>query len=214
MIYCMSDIHGAYDLYSKMLQTIRFCDQDTLYVIGDAIDRGPRSIDVVLDMMSRSNVIFLRGNHEQMCLDDLHRRIWDVRALWQKNGGSKTRSDLLYKRPPDVKERILDFFLRAPICADVEVSGRKFHLVHGFASDDAHDRLWGRPQPSMPAPIPGTTVIVGHTPTSLLTGENGQPMRIWHGSGVIDIDCGCSSPSEFGRLACLRLDDMAEFYIP
>lgn len=65
----------CYDRYLAMLQTIQFCDEDTLYVVGDAIDRGHQSIEVVLDMMSRSNVVLLRGNHEQMCLDDLHRRI-------------------------------------------------------------------------------------------------------------------------------------------
>ena len=35
-------------------------------------------------------------------------------------------------------------------------------------------------------------------------------MRIYHGSGRIGIDCGCAYPE--GRLACLRLDDMKEFY--
>lgn len=38
--------------------------------------------------------------------------------------------------------------------------------------------------------------------------------RIWHGNNIIDIDCGCGNlRSEHRRLACLRLDDMAEFYV-
>ena len=131
MIYCMADIHGAYDRYLEMLRLIRFSDEDTLYVIGDVIDRGAQGIETVLDLMGRSNVILLRGNHEQMCLDDLHRHIWDARALWQKNGGSRTRSDLLYKRTPVVRSRILHYFLHAPTCVDVEVNGRmSFIKVH------------------------------------------------------------------------------------
>ena len=44
-------------------------------------------------------------------------------------------------------------------------------------------------------------------------------MRIWHGPDRMDIDCGSAYPdvqdknAEFiGRLACIRLDDMREFY--
>ena len=59
----------------------------------------------------------------------------------------------------------------------------------------------------------GVTVIVGHTPTPLITGIEDAPAKICHGDGIIDIDCGCAFRSQFSRLACIRLDDMAEFYI-
>ena len=213
MIYCMADVHGDYERYQKMLLEISFSQDDTLYVIGDAIDRGSRSVDVVLDMMQRPNVVFLRGNHEQMCLDDLARHVWDARARWQKNGGGKTRSDLLYKRSRAVRESIFSYFRQAPISADLEVNGRQFHLVHGFPSESEHDRLWGRPDAGAEAPMQGVTVIVGHTPTYFLTGDDSHPLNIWHGDGIIDIDCGCGSRSEMRRLACIRLDDMREFYI-
>ena len=163
--------------------------------------------------MKRPNVIFLRGNHEQMCLNDLYRHMEDARALWQKNGGSKTRSDLLYKRTHTLKPKILNFFLRTPTFAELEVNGRRFHLVHGFPSENEHERLWGRPEPSAQEPLPGVTVIVGHTPTSFLTGEENAPLSTWHGNGIIDIDCGCASRTGFSRLECIRLDDMVEFYV-
>lgn len=213
MIYCMADIHGAYDRYQKMLEAIGFCENDTLYVIGDTIDRGQQSIEVVLDMMNRSNVILLRGNHEQMCLDDLHRHIEEARARWQRNGGGRTRSDLLYKQSKVTRSKILHYFLCAPTFADIEVNARKFHLVHGFPADNDHDRIWGRPTPDTPRPFADSTAIVGHTPTSLLTGEEASPLTIWHENGIIDIDCGCAFRSAFSRLACLRLDDMQEFYV-
>lgn len=43
-IYAMSDIHGNYDTFISMLKKIKFDNEDTLYIIGDAIDRGPDSI--------------------------------------------------------------------------------------------------------------------------------------------------------------------------
>lgn len=213
MIYCMSDIHGHYDRYQQMLQTISFSDEDVLYVLGDAIDRGPQGVDVVRDIMSRSNVVFLRGNHEQMCLADLYQRDPSARWLWQSNGGSPTRRQLLYKCTPAVRNRILHFFRNAKVSADVEVDGKRFILVHGLPSDNLQEQLWGRPELSADSPVSGATVIVGHTPTVLITGAECEPFRIWHGNGIIDIDCGCGMQTEFGRLACLRLNDMQEFYI-
>jgi len=41
MTYAVSDIHGCYDKYRELLRVIRFCPKDTLYVLGDVIDRGP-----------------------------------------------------------------------------------------------------------------------------------------------------------------------------
>ena len=41
MIYVMSDIHGCYEKYRQMLDLIRFCEEDTLYILGDVVDRGP-----------------------------------------------------------------------------------------------------------------------------------------------------------------------------
>lgn len=66
MTYCISDIHGDYAKYRRMLKKLRFCDCDTLYVLGDVVDRGPEPVKILLDMMKRPNVIPLLGNHEYM----------------------------------------------------------------------------------------------------------------------------------------------------
>lgn len=212
MIYCISDIHGEYDRYKAMLEHIGFSNTDTLYIIGDVIDRRPRGIDILLDIMERPNVHMTLGNHEQMCLDDLYWHEPDARQIWHQNGGRFTRRDLLYRRP-EVRAKVLQFMRGLPSELDIEVSGRKFKLVHGFPAPEEYDCIWLRPEPSAPAPIPGVTVIVGHTPTVLLNGDDGEPFRIWHGDGVVDIDCGCGHTTGERRLACLRLDDMEEFYV-
>ena len=43
MIYAMSDLHGYYDKYTKMLEKITFSDDDTLYILGDV--NGNDSVD-------------------------------------------------------------------------------------------------------------------------------------------------------------------------
>lgn len=44
MIYIASDIHGEYDLFMRLLERIRFTEQDEMIVCGDAIDKGTGSV--------------------------------------------------------------------------------------------------------------------------------------------------------------------------
>jgi len=64
MRYIVADIHGCCDQYRMLLEKIQFSEKDKLYVLGDAVDRGPEPIKVLQDMMRRSNVIFILGNHD------------------------------------------------------------------------------------------------------------------------------------------------------
>lgn len=47
MIYCMSDIHGELDRFKAMLDLINFSSDDTLYIIGDVIDRHPGGVEIL-----------------------------------------------------------------------------------------------------------------------------------------------------------------------
>ena len=116
-----------------------------------------------------------------------------------------------------LKNNILSQRLNA-ICVnyswDLTVNGQKFHLVHGCPGTDRSTRIWGRVDQDSGPPAPDTICIVGHTPTVYLTGRQDTDCAIWHGNGIIDIDCGCGHmKAAHRRLACLRLDDMAEFYV-
>ena len=56
MIYVMSDIHGEYDRYKAMLEKIQFSNDDTMYIIGDVIDRKPGGVDILKDIVTRTNI--------------------------------------------------------------------------------------------------------------------------------------------------------------
>ena len=215
MIYCVSDIHGELDKLERMMELIRFSDADHLYIIGDVIDRGAMGVDILRRIMAAPNMTMLLGNHEQMCLDTLGpKNEFGARDLWRQNGGMRTYRELLYHRTPSERSSTLRFLSGLPDHLDLEVGPQKFHLVHGFPSGDRNTRIWGRVTPDSRSPYPGTICIVGHTPTCFLTGKDDEDHRIWHGDRIIDIDCGCGNlRSEHRRLACLRLDDMAEFYV-
>ncbi len=71
---CISDIHGCATTFTALLEQIQFTKEDSLYLLGDYIDRGSDSkgvIDIILQLKSENyRVIALRGNHEQMLIND------------------------------------------------------------------------------------------------------------------------------------------------
>ena len=64
MRYCISDLHGKYELYQKLLNAIRFSEQDTMYICGDIIDKGENSIRLAKYLSSFPNIHCILGNHE------------------------------------------------------------------------------------------------------------------------------------------------------
>lgn len=214
MIYCMSDIHGELDRFKAMLDLINFSSDDTLYIIGDVIDRHPGGVEILKIIKDTPNMFMLLGNHEQMCLDTLGpNSVYGNRRLWLENGGSNTYRELLYVCSLAERSRIIHFLSTLPDHFDVEVGDSKFHLVHAMPSDDPDDRIWRRPKPDDPPYFEDRIAVVGHTPTCYMSGDMESPFAVWHGNGLIDIDCGCGNKTELRRLACLRLDDLKEFYI-
>ena len=64
MIYAVSDLHGCYDKFRKLLDMIRLTDDDVLYVLGDVVDRGPENIRLVTELAGKRNICTLMGNHD------------------------------------------------------------------------------------------------------------------------------------------------------
>ena len=70
-IYAIGDIHGSLDRLVALMDKIGIDGSDNrLVFLGDYIDRGPSSFEVVeylLDLRKRHrNTVFLKGNHEEM----------------------------------------------------------------------------------------------------------------------------------------------------
>lgn len=223
--YVMSDIHGEADRFHAMLDKIQFSPDDTLYILGDVIDRGPDGIGLLQEIMEMPNVVMLLGNHEHMILQYMEPDADDiVIRRWNRNGNRPTKAAYLRLKAKD-QQRILKYLRSLPTHLEVEVNGRKFYLVHAFPGANVHDEVWNRPKMDTPNPMPGYTVVIGHTPIPYLIAdenerirfalnmeERGEHLRICHTPGFVDIDCGCGSDMPIKMLACLRLEDMKEFY--
>ena len=72
MRYIVSDIHGCYEEFMELMEKISFSDEDELYVLGDAMDRGPEPIRVLQELMCRPNAFYIMGNHDLMFLTVIH----------------------------------------------------------------------------------------------------------------------------------------------
>ena len=231
--YVMSDLHGQYQAYLAMLEKINFQNHDLLYILGDILDRGPEPIKILLDLMDRPNVDVLVGNHCAMaceCLTYLTKEItsdslammseYMIRKLttWIYNGGNTTLT-AFRKCSRETQFELLDFISNFELYDEIEVNGKSFILVHGglgnFSTDkelwdyELDELVWERPDYNIRY-FPDKIVISGHTPTQVIK-ENPKPGYIYHANNHIAIDCGAAYPG--GRLGCIRLDDMKEFYI-
>ncbi|WP_417284928.1 symmetrical bis(5'-nucleosyl)-tetraphosphatase [Comamonas sp.] len=65
-LYCIGDIQGCYDAFERLLQTVDFSEsRDTLYVLGDLVNRGPQSAEVLRRCMQAGDSMrALLGNHD------------------------------------------------------------------------------------------------------------------------------------------------------
>ena len=224
MNYVMADIHGHFDKYKKMLEKIQFSDDDTLYVLGDILDRGPDGLKILQDMMLRVNVIPVLGNHEYMasnCLGWLMREITEesidnidanrFRGIteWMSVGGDKTIKEFR-KLSIEDREDILDYLIEFGLYEVVHASGETFVLVHAGLDNFAQDRdlydydlselIFHKPDYEK-VYFSDKYLVTGHVPTM---GEVMEKNR------HIAIDCGAGYG---GKLGCICLETMEKFYV-
>lgn len=78
MKYAISDVHGKYELFLKLLEKIKFSNTDTLYILGDVVDgikdnlRNPKDVEIFQYIMKEPNIHLILGNHEYELLEYLN----------------------------------------------------------------------------------------------------------------------------------------------
>ena len=58
--YVMSDLHGEYGRFLKMLKLIDFKDTDILYILGDVFDRGNKPLEIIDYIVAHKNIVLLK----------------------------------------------------------------------------------------------------------------------------------------------------------
>ena len=229
MTYVVSDLHGNLDKFKKLLDKIGFTDDDVMYVLGDIVDYGEGSMDLLCDLSMRYNVIPIVGDHDYRALKllgELDRMLTagtmpdsDVvmeMTAWIQDGGQTTMEGFK-ALDSDMREGVLEYLSDMSLYEEVEAGGKKYLLVHaGIAGFDADtpiedympEDFIGEPLDRERPYFDDVTVIAGHIPTYEI--EGAERGKIFYGEGSIIIDCGAAFDETLG---CLCLESGKEFYV-
>lgn len=214
----IGDVHGCMHTLKYLTEyKLRIQPGDTVYFLGDYVDRGPDSkgvIDYILDLKNSGvQVEALKGNHEDMMLRALKNPL-DELDIWVMNGGRQTLESYgLQDVPwneisPDLFDPTHIGFLNG---LKHYIRTKDFYLVHAglnfYADDplkDTHSMMWQRDTYVDELFLQHRKVIHGHTPVPLSRIENSLHEKL------IDIDGGCvySRRPYLGNLVALDLDTM------
>jgi serine/threonine protein phosphatase 1 len=194
-IVAIGDIHGHRAPVGEMLDRIGPGSDDLLIFIGDYVDRGPESKqlldDLVLLKQTSKNALFLKGNHEDMMLGSLgFPALFADFRNWLYNGGTKTLASYGFTssdvnrmmQSADESRRAAELLDRIPKShreflrgLDLYCESEHFFFCHAGldpylsieeGKKNLQDLLWRRDHLYAERPVWEKTVVFGHTPIS------------------------------------------------
>lgn len=215
----VGDIHGCQATLKTLLEEkIKLTFNDQIYCVGDLIDRGPSSRDVLdylIHLKKQGYQIFsLRGNHEDMllkALDDI-----SFMQAWFANGAEETlRSFNIpetliydYEGLKSIPENYISFLESLPYYYDLG----DYLIVHAGLNFNAEDifkdlnsMLWIRHMEYSAEKAGNRIIIHGHTPIPLALIK---PYITFQKNKILNIDSGCvyNDLPGYGILTGLNLD--------
>jgi serine/threonine protein phosphatase 1 len=188
-VIAIGDIHGCAKALRALVEVVRPQSDDTLITLGDCVDRGPDSrqvIDELLSLRDRCRLVPLLGNHEELMLNFLDGK--PQPDNWLDVGGVATvRSYSKKSDPDDIAPEHVDYIRT---WGDFYETNSHF-FVH--ASYEPEQRLanqqtltlrWHSLRDWAPEQhVSGKTAVVGHT-----SQKSGEIMDLGH---LICIDTYC-----------------------
>lgn len=191
----IGDVHGHYDGLMHLLETIAVDTGDQIYFVGDLIDRGPKSAQVVQFVRDNAHPCVL-GNHEQLLLEAFpdNRVAQYALQAWLQSGGQTTVASF---DKPELLIESLDWFRSLPTYLDLG----EVWLVHAglhpklpIQEQTPQEFCWIRDEfHSVTQPyFADKLIITGHTITFTL--PRVAPGELAQGQGWLDIDTGAYHP--------------------
>ncbi len=190
----IGDVHGHYEGLMTLLSAIAPTSDDKVYFLGDLIDRGPDSAQVV-NFVKKNNYPCLLGNHEQMLLNIFNGGMTtQAMQAWLYGGGQATVASYHEATiPPDH----LDWFKNLPTyldLGDVWLTHAGVDPTLSLAEQTSDQFCWIRDEfHGIEKPyFPDKLIIIGHTITFTFPGVS--PGNLAEGRGWLDIDTGAYHP--------------------
>lgn len=224
MTYIISDIHGEYELFCRLLEKMKFAGSDTLICCGDMIEKGDRSVQLTKLLFSMKNTVLLAGNHEYAFLKyywSLMRETEDYDLVLRKLQEYFPYDGALLDWDTVDRMEALPYFYETEeyICvhAGVPLDERGNILPLKQASPErlVYDRMFKEPDI---LPSSNKCVFFGHTPTInlgfepkikcyLREGARGGKISDYY---KIHLDTGVYHS---GVLGCFCVEECREFYV-
>lgn len=163
----IGDIHGHLAALNTLIELVDLASKDTLVLLGDYVDRGPQSAEVIqriIDLSRRYNVVAIRGNHEEMMLQAMESD-WYFNA-WMNSGGD-VALESYGGRMDQIPLSHIDFLKKLRLVHEIE---NHFFIYASFTpnrelSDQLpKDALWGSLEDVHQSHFSGKVAVVGHTP--------------------------------------------------
>lgn len=208
-LFAIGDIHGCFNALVNLIENkIKLKKNDKLILLGDYIDRGAQSrevIDFIIELQNKGfDVVTLMGNHEALMLDALENE--KNLPKWIQNGGEKTLMSFSLQSLNELDPHYISFFKGLILYYVFD----NFLFVHaGFNDtidnpfDDKFNMLWSRNTFYTHPLLVEKIIIHGHTSIT----ENQCQQLVNIRKQTINIDTGCvyTDIDGYGRLTALEL---------
>ena len=216
-LFAIGDIHGCFNSLKQLVEEkIQITKTDKVILLGDYIDRGPRSkevIDYIIELKEKGfDIIPLKGNHEAMLLDAFMDD--DLLSRWIHNGGIETLKSFGIISLNQLETKYLEFFKNLQLYFELE----NYLFVHAGFNDeienpfnDSYHLIWKcRDKYNHPL-LKDKTIVHGHCTIPYLTCNE----RIRNHDRVINLDTGCvyTEYIGYGRLTALEITSREIFFV-
>ena len=120
--FLLGDVQGELQLLEELLKVVRFNrDSDRILSVGDLVDRGPNSREVMTMAASAPWLHSVLGNHEVMAAECL---------LGRRDADPLSDQAWTASLPRNEIQAALTFLLSRPIAIEVEIAGLNVGIVH------------------------------------------------------------------------------------
>jgi serine/threonine protein phosphatase 1 len=224
--WVIPDIHGCPDTLKALIEEqIKPTLNDELYFLGDYIDRGPGSKEVIdyIRKLKKDgySVTTLKGNHEDFLLELYDAEMnsksaWynvfgnQKRKQWFRIGGKECLKSFNVNSVKEIPVEYIEWLQGLEYYARLD----EFVLVHAGLNfkhsdpyKDKHSMMWIRDYPIQPWKIQNRKIIHGHVPVTLelinlsIKTESYQFIDLDNGTYMTDM-------AGYGNLVSLELNEM------
>ncbi|MDO9580701.1 MAG: metallophosphoesterase family protein [Bacteroidales bacterium] len=215
-LFAIGDIHGCFDAFRSLLeQKIQIKESDQIILLGDYIDRGTQSkevIDYIIDLKAKGfDIVPLLGNHEAMLLDAYENE--ELVSTWIQNGGSETLKSFNITSLKDIEPNYIEFFKGLTCYHALD----EYLFVHGGFNDsdinpfaDKYSMIWVCRKTYENPLLINKIIIHAHRPIPV----DACKKIVHSNNNVINLDTGCvySNMTGYGTLTAIELNTRSLYF--